>query len=128
MKKKPDNVADKPNLLPYGANISAPSIMPDDVSLWRSEKILKTNQYFETKFNEIKDDYKKLIENFEWNKLVYASDYKFEPEKGKVYFLYQKENETLFLSLIEPEMWDKIFIGAFKLDSENMWIKLEKVQ
>ena len=115
-------------MLPYGSNISAPSIKPDDVSLWRSEKILKTNQYFETKFNEIKDDYKKLIENFEWNKLVYASDYKFEPEKGKVYFLYQKENETLFLSLIEPEMWDKIFIGAFKLDSENMWIKLEKVQ
>ena len=71
---------------------------------------------------------KKLIENFEWNKLVYASDYKFEPEKGKVYFLYQKEDETLFLSLIEPEMWDKIFIGAFKLDSENKWIKLEKVQ
>ena len=128
MKKKPDNVADKPNLLPYGSNISAPSIKPDDVSLWRSEKILKTNQYFETKFNEIKDDYKKLIENFEWNKLVYASDYKFEPETGKVYFLYQKEDETLFLSLIEPDMWDKIFIGAFKLDSENKWIKLEKIQ
>ena len=22
-------------------------------------------------------------------------------------------------------MWDKIFIGAFKLDSDNKWIKLE---
>jgi len=41
--------------------------------------------------------------------------------------LYQKEDETLFLSLIEPDMWDKIFVGAFKLDSENKWIKLEKI-
>ena len=89
---------------------------------------MKTNHYFESKFNEIKEDYQKLLENYEWNKLVFASDFKFEPEKGKVYFLYQKEDETLFLSLIEPEMWDKIFVGAFKLDSDNKWIKLEKVQ
>ena len=104
------------------------AIKPNDVGVWRSEKIIKTNQYFEAKFNEIKEDYKKLIENYEWNKLVYASDFKFEPEKGKIYFLYQKKDETLFLSLIEPDMWDKIFVGAFKLDSENKWIKLEKVE
>ena len=128
MKKKPDNVADKPNILPYGTNVGAPAIKPNDVGVWRSEKIIKTNQYFEAKFNEIKEDYKKLIENYEWNKLVYASDFKFEPEKGKIYFLYQKKDETLFLSLIEPDMWDKIFVGAFKLDSENKWIKLEKAE
>ena len=127
MKKKPDNVADNPNILPYGTNVGAPAIKPNDVGVWRSEKIIKTNQYFEAKFNEIKEDYQKLIENYEWNKLVYASDFKFEPEKGKVYFLYQKEDETLFLSLIEPDMWDKIFVGAIKLDSENKWIKLEKI-
>ena len=128
MKKKPDNVADKPSILPYGTNVGAPAIKPNDVGVWRSEKIIKTNQYFEAKFNEIKEDYKKLIENYEWNKLVYASDFKFEPEKGQIYFLYQKKDETLFLSLIEPDMWDKIFVGAFKLDSENKWIKLEKVE
>ena len=126
MKKKPDNVANNPSLLPYGSNVGAPAIKPNDVGVWRSEKITKTNQYFEAKFNDIKEDYQKLIENYEWNKLVYSSDFKFEPEKGKIYFLYQKEDETLFLSLIEPYMWDKIFIGAFKLDSDNKWIKLEK--
>jgi|TARA_B110000259_G_C14034169_1_gene408332 hypothetical protein len=126
MKKKPDNVANNPSLLPYGSNVGAPAIKPNDVGVWRSEKITKTNQYFEAKFNDIKEDYQKLIENYEWNKLVYSSDFKFEPEKGKIYFLYQKEDETLFLSLIEPDMWDKIFIGAFKLDSDNKWIKLEK--
>ena len=127
MKKKPDNVADNPNILPYASNVGAPSIKPDDVSTWKSEKVLKTNKFFEAKFNEIKDEYKKLIENYEWNKLVYSSNFKFEPNVGSIYFLYQNNDESLFLSIIEPGMWNKTFIGAFKLDSENKWIKVEKL-
>ena len=127
MKKKPDNVADNPNILPYASNVGAPSIKPDDVSTWKSEKVLKTNKFFEAKFNEIKDEYKKLIENYEWNKLVYSSNFKFEPNVGSIYFLYQNSDESLFLSIIDPGMWNKTFIGAFKLDSENKWIKVEKL-
>ena len=126
MKKKPDNVADNPNILPYASNVGAPSIKPDDVSTWKSEKVLKTNKFFEAKFNEIKDEYKKLIENYEWNKLVYSSNFKFEPNVGSIYFLYQNDDESLFLSIIEPDMWSKNFIGAFKLDSDNKWVKVEK--
>ena len=126
MKKKPDNVADNPNILPYASNVGAPSIKPDDVSTWKSEKVLKTNKFFEAKFNEIKDEYKKLIENYEWNKLVYSSNFKFEPNVGSIYFLYQNDDESLFLSIIEPDMWSKTFIGAFKLDSDNKWVKVEK--
>ena len=33
MKKKPDNVADKPNILPYGTNVGAPAIKPNDVGV-----------------------------------------------------------------------------------------------
>ncbi len=126
MKKKPDNVADNPNILPYASNVGAPSIKPDDVSTWKSEKVFKTNKFFEAKFNEIKDEYKKLIENYEWNKLVYSSNFKFEPNVGSIYFLYQNNDESLFLSIIEPDMWSKNFIGAFKLDSDNKWVKVEK--
>ena len=126
MKKKPDNVADDPSILPYGSNVGAPSIKPDDVGIWKTEKIFKKNKFFEAKFNEIKEEYRKLIENYEWNKLVYSSHFKFEPEIGKIYFLYQKEDESLFLSIIEPNMWDKIFVGAFKLDSDNKWVKKDK--
>tara|TARA_B100000965_G_C19505270_1_gene719336 strand:+ start:825 stop:1208 length:384 start_codon:yes stop_codon:yes gene_type:complete len=126
VKKKPDNVADNPNILPYASNVGAPSIKPDDVSTWKSEKVFKTNKFFEAKFNEIKDEYKKLIENYEWNKLVYSSNFKFEPNVGSIYFLYQNNDESLFLSIIEPDMWSKNFIGAFKLDSDNKWVKVEK--
>jgi hypothetical protein len=125
MSKKPDNVSDNPGLLPYGTNVGAPAIKQEDVSLWKNEKVNKTNQYFHTRYEEIKEEYRKLIEEFEWNKLVYESNFKFTPIKGQIYHLYQKEQGSLFLSLIEPELWNQIFVGSFKLDSNDKWIKVD---
>ncbi len=124
MSKKPDNVADNPGLLPYASNVGAPAIKSTDVDTWKNEKVVKTNHYFEARYNEIKEEYRKLIETYEWNKLVYGSDFKFEPIKGETYYLYQRD-VGLFLSLIEPEQWNQIFIGAFKLDSNDKWEKVE---
>ena len=58
MSKKPDNVADNPGLLPYGSNVGAPAIKQEDVSLWKNEKVNKTNQYFHTRYEEIKEEYR----------------------------------------------------------------------
>ena len=121
---KDDNVAKKPNLLPYGSNVGAPSIKPTDISSWKDEKVVTTNHYFSSRYDEIKKDYLKLMEEYEWNTLVYNAEFKFKPVMGKVYFLYQKDDGKLFLSLIEPNEWDKIFIGAFKLISDNRWEKI----
>ena len=126
-KDKPDNVADNPGLLPYASNVGAPVIKPDDVDTWKNQKVVKTNHYFETRYNEIKEEYRKLIESYEWNKLVYESEFKWEPVKGETYYLYQRSegNQDLFLSLIEPQYNEWIFIGAFKLDSNDKWEKVE---
>ena len=122
---KDDNVAKKPNLLPYGSNVGAPSIKPTDISSWKEQKVVTTNHYFSSRFDEIKKDYLKLMEEYEWNTLVYNAEFRFKPVMGKVYFLYQKDDGKLFLSLIEPNEWDKIFIGAFKLISDNRWEKTD---
>ena len=115
----------KPNLLPYGSNVGAPSIKPTDISSWKDEKVVTTNHYFSSRYDEIKKDYLKLMEEYEWNTLVYNAEFRFKPVMGKVYFLYQKDDGKLFLSLIEPDEWDKIFIGAFKLISDNRWEKTD---
>ena len=122
---KDDNVAKKPNLLPYGSNVGAPSIKPTDISSWKEQKVVTINHYFSSRFDEIKKDYLKLMEEYEWNTLVYNAEFKFKPVMGKVYFLYQKDDGKLFLLLIEPNEWDKIFIGAFNLISDNRWEKTD---
>jgi hypothetical protein len=126
-KEKPDNVSDNPGILPYGSNVGAPSIKPTDISGWKQEKLSKTNHYFQSRYDEIKEEYKKLIEAFEWSKLVYGSKFNFEPIKGETYYLYQRDSGGLFLSLIEPDYWNQIFVGAFRLDSDDKWTKSDYI-
>ena len=59
--KKPDNVADNPAILPYGSNVGAPAIKPTDINSWKNERIVSTNHYFETRYNEIKEEYIKSM-------------------------------------------------------------------
>ena len=129
-KKYPDNVvwSEKDgyyaHLLPYATNIGAPVIIPDNISTWKNEKILKTNHYFNKKYDEIKKEYEKLVEEFEWNKVVYGSNYNFQPIIGEKYHLYRRNNGEMFLSLIEPNSWKQEYVGTFEIDSDNKWKKI----
>ena len=130
-KKYPDNVVwseDRgfyPSKLTYGSNVGAPAIIPEDVSSWKNEKILKANSYYKKKFDELLEEYKKLQEELEWNKIVYSSNYSFQPIPGERYNLYLRENGDVFLLMIGPEEWDQVHVGTFILDSDNKWKKLQ---
>ena len=110
-KKKPDQVADNPSKLPYASNVGAPSIKPSNLTSFKQEKLLKTNKYFSSRYEEIKEEYKKLMETFEWNQLIYNCHFSFKPEKGEIYHLYQRNDQKLFLSIIARE---RIFIFEAK--------------
>jgi hypothetical protein len=122
--KKPDNVADFPNLIPYPTNVGAPQIVPDNVDFWKQKNLIKLNKHYSTEFQELKQKYESLISNFKWNELIYNSKFNFEPVMGEIYFLYQKTNGELFLSLICPDEWDFELVGSFKLTSTNRWEKI----
>ena len=122
--KKPDNVADNPGLLPYGSNIGAPAIHIDNVDGWKQHNALKVNKQFQTRFEELKENYQKLIDEFKWNDLVYSAKYNFEPIIGETYHLYYNKQDDIFLSLINPTEWSYECIGSFKLDSNHKWNKI----
>jgi hypothetical protein len=124
--RKPDNVADNPGLLPYGSNIGAPSIKIDNVGGWKKSNVFKVNKELNTRFEELKNQYQRLIEEYEWNQLVYSAHYNFEPIIGETYHLY-RNNDKIFLSLIKPEEWKLEYLGSFKLDSNNKWNKLDEI-
>ena len=118
----------KKNLLKYAGEISSPVINQDDIKKWESDAVKTVNDHFSQRFNEIKKEYSKLIEEFQWNDLVYKSNYSFKPIQGKIYHLYQRDDEkkSLFLSLISPKEWNMLFIGSFKLLSNNKWEKIDE--
>ena len=102
--KKPDNIVYSEtegynaNILPYATSVGAPAIRMDDLVSWKSRGITNVNKELEIKFNELKAQYQSLVEEFEWNELVYSAKFSFEPVIGEVYHLYRNKEGINFLS------------------------------
>ena len=122
---KPDNVSDNPGLLPYGSNVGAPAIQVSNIEHWKGPRVIHVNQQFEDKFEELKKEYEKLIEEYRWNDLVYKAKFSFEPVTGKIYHLYYGTDGKIFLSLISPSEWNREHIGSFKYNHDNKWVKID---
>jgi hypothetical protein len=129
--KKPDIVVWDENRgyyakeLTYGSNLSAPSIKLENVNGWRRREVSIVNRQFESKYNELIEQYKKLLDEYETNQLIYEKvQYNFIPIIGELYFLYKRSDGSLFLSLIEPTQFKHEFMGTFKLDTNNKWNKI----
>ena len=111
--------------LTYGSNLGAPAIKIDNVDGWRLAKIKDVNSEFEARYNELIAEAQKLKNEYEWNELIYTKvKYNFQPVVGHVYHLYSKDDESMFLSIIEPSSWNMKHIASFKLDSTNKWNKI----
>ncbi len=127
---KPDNIVYSEtegynaSILPYATNVGAPVIRVDDLVSWKSRGISNVNKEFESKFNELKAQYQSLVEEFEWNELVYNAKFSFEPVVGEVYHLYRSKDGSYFLSLIGPNEWNREHVGTFKLNSDKKWIHI----
>jgi len=122
--KKPDNITDNPNLLPYASNVGAPAIVVQDINHWKQPRVASVNKQFLSKFEELKQEYQKLIDEYRWNDLVYKSKFNFEPIINETYHLYSRDNGELFLSLIESNRWTQNYIASFKYNHDNKWLKV----
>ena len=128
--KKPDNVVYSKtegynaSILPYATNVGAPAIRIDDLVSWKSRGIQSVNKELSGKFNELKAQYDRLMQEFEWNELVYSAKFSFEPVVGGIYHLYRNQDGSNFLSLIGPNEWNKEHIGTFKLNSDKKWLHI----
>lgn len=122
--KKPDNVVDNPLATPYPTNVGAPAFTVPDVIKKKKERGANATHQFETKFEELKKEYFRLVDLVQDTDMVYSARCNFNPVVGEVYHLYEGDGED-FLSLIEPEKWNKKHKGSFKLSSEFTWERLD---
>ena len=129
-KKHPDNIVfdyEKENydsnIKNFPTTIGSPNFKPLKID---STSTYEATNYFNSKFNELKESYEKLITEAKWTKMIYNAEYSFQPICGKFYHLYKKNNSKYFLSLIEPNQWNKEFIGTFCLQNNGTWKKIEK--
>lgn len=118
-----DSPDKNPNALTYGIEPNAPAtIRPTDIDEWKATVSPTFKHYFQERYDELVREYEKLVEEYSINKLVYESTISFEPLIGEIYFLYQKNDGTRFLSLVSPEtaFWSG-FLGKYRLRSQYTW-------
>mgnify|MGYP006106477479 CR=1 FL=1 len=96
---------------------------------WKPSNAVQVKKYFTEKSNELKNEYKKLVEDFTLNKIIFECEMNFKPVLGKKYYLYQNKDNINFMSLISPQEWknnDNLkFLGVFKQDTHQKWVKVD---
>jgi hypothetical protein len=104
-KKKPDVVVFNEEtqqydaaLKPYGPSVGSPATKPHDTSTWRNDGIQRVNNQLKSKFEEIRSQYEELIQNFNYNDLVYSSKFSFEPTICETYHLYKNKRRIIFIN------------------------------
>tara|TARA_B100001173_G_C15710577_1_gene430048 strand:+ start:142 stop:513 length:372 start_codon:yes stop_codon:yes gene_type:complete len=99
-----------------------------EIDDWKAIQAPTLKNHFRERLKEIKKQYDVLLNEVNWNKIIYNSNILFEPVVGKVYHLYKNKNNNNFMSLVEPDEWGDntsvSFIGSFKQDSNKKWIPL----
>jgi hypothetical protein len=123
--KKPDNVADNPGLLPYGTNVSAPSIKPTDLTTFKKNGLDKVTKFFDRRYKEIVEQAETLQKSFLITQTVYESKYRFEPIIGEIYHLYEDFDGGYSLSMISPSEWNKKHVYSVVLNSDMTWTKVD---
>lgn len=129
MKKKlPDNIVYNEesgkfdsNTKHYPTTVGSQSFEPIIVD--KSDGI-KADKYFSSRLSELKKEYESLVNEYSDTKLVYESEYSFQPVVGETYHLYQRECGKVFLSIISPDEWNKKYIGSYTLLNNGVWEKL----
>jgi hypothetical protein len=129
--KKPDQVVFNTEtqkyyaaLKPYATSVGAPVITTTDTVAWKNRSINKINHKVEAKYLELKAEYEKMIQEFEYNKLIFNAKFTFEPIIGEVYHLYKRDNGENFLSIIAPDECAFNALGSFYLNADQIWEKI----
>ena len=100
-----------------------------EIDDWKSNQAPYLKNHFSERLKEIKKEYESLLNELNWNKVVYESNILFEPVVGREYYLYKNKENSKFMSLVSPGEWDSdsglTFIASFKQDTNKKWIPIE---
>lgn len=119
----PENAADptaRANFLSYPTSRLGAKIVPQDLTSFKTRGIGRVERELQQELIELRERYLAVIDTFNWNKLIYEANYRFEPIIGETYYLYEF-NDTHNLSMIAPHEWHQRWIGSFRLNSDARW-------
>jgi hypothetical protein len=110
--------------MPYPVSTLSPPIIPTDLTSFKSRGISEVERDLHQKLTEIREQYLRAIDHFNWNKLVYEAEIRFEPIVGGVYHLYEMSGRRV-LSMISPHQWPHKHLATVRLNVDRQWLIVE---
>lgn len=131
--KMKEMTTENPGLLPYAHQSGSAIIKPEDkgkitgraVSAMHSQTDMQMSQIYQ-QMQLLADQAKLIKSRVEVSERIYQTPMNFEPLINHHYFLYQKEDDTDFLSMVSPEEWGRKkrfrkFVAEVKLLADHTW-------
>jgi hypothetical protein len=127
--KLPDSFVVDRFIKSYPTEIGSQPFEPDNVELFRLDKTNKLKHHYLTKFEELKNEYIRFMEDIKLNERLYKAKYSFQPTVGQNYYLYSTSETEDFLSIISPSEWGKRkfeLVGIFQLQTDGRWFEIKE--
>ena len=136
LKKK---TADLPGLIEYAHSLGGFSVVPTEQGQIKGKAMQAMGEQTQMQLDMILEQMrllakqaKRLKDRINVSTDIYKAKISFQPNVGSHYFLYQKENEELTLSMIGPEEWGSKktigdFIAEVKLLADHTWEIIRQV-
>ena len=122
------------SVLPYSSSVSGAVIRHTEEGVIRHKALKAMEEQTNMQLVQIRKQIELLAlqaqeiqKRKELSMTVYGAKLNFQPVIGQVYFLYEKKDDTVFLSLISPKEWGggagpfKRFVAAVKLLADHTW-------
>ena len=119
-----EEISNPGSFLPYPVSTLSPPIVPNDLTSFKSRGLSMVEKELRQKLTELREAYIEAVDQFNWNKLVYEAEIRFEPMIGEVYHLYEMRGRRM-LSMISPRQWSQPHLGSFRLNVGRQWDLVE---
>ncbi|MDN3203677.1 DUF2452 domain-containing protein [Algoriphagus sediminis] len=133
LEKMKEKTTESPSNLPYAHHSGSAIIKPEDkgkitgraVAAMHSQTDMQMSQIYQ-QMQLLADQAKKIQSRVEISERIYQASIGFEPLINHIYFLYQKDDGSDFLSMLSPEDWGRkkgfaAFIAEVKLLADHTW-------
>lgn len=128
-----EKVSETPNTLPYAHHSGSAIVKPEDkgkitgraVAAMHSQTDMQMAQIYE-QMQLLAEQAKQIQSRIQVSERIYQASISFEPLINHVYFLYQKDDGSDFLSMIAPEEWGRkknfaAFVAEVRLLADHTW-------
>lgn len=124
---------------PYPVSRLAPPIQLVDLAreIEKADRMIATRisaklRVISDQIKQLQDQAREVLENAKLDQNLHRVACSFKRIPGKIYYLYAKENDNRYFSMLSPDDWHgsppDVFIGSYRLEADMSWTPAEKIE